>query len=198
MIELTKKIFLFRYRTIRLFLVNEMSFLSFTNIQDPLHAAQLCLKEWGERDIPIQPRVIAKVIGVHIEPAPLNHLLARFIPANHAKNASSKHPTIFIESSLSETQERFVIAHALGHHCLNHGFMEDTNESHRRSVQDPKQQKANHFALHLLLPEHEVQRVLEHKIASSIEGFTRLFGVSEAALMSQFHNLGYFERLTKK
>lgn len=170
--------------------MNKKSYPSFSEVSNPVEAAQICLKTWGEKDIPIQPIVLAHAVGVEVKMSNLDEdILATYTPAEGKKAAC-----ILYTSGVNEIRERFAIAHALGHHCLNHGIMQDTMDSYKKTNLDPRHQASNTFALSLLLPESEIQRAIEHRIASTMEGLTRLFGVSETALMLQLSALGFFNK----
>lgn len=180
------------------FFMSTSSYHPIADIQDPTQAAEHCLKNFGERDIPIQPVAMAIKMGVMIEHGELGDKTATYHPGSPAtggKNATPAKPTkIVVNTGMPDFRERFAIAHALAHHCLGHGPMTDSRESYHRSNTDQRQLNANLFALSLLLPESEIQRVIEHKIASTMEGLTRLFGVSEAALITQLSHLGFINR----
>jgi hypothetical protein len=157
--------------------------------KDPEDAAEEVLQQHGERDIPTPLFEIAKKIGVILEAGDLGGLTATYTPAPGKGKAR-----VVYSSTLTEIRERFAIAHALAHHVLDHGPMEDNLAAYQRSNPDARQNAANAFALSLLLPESEIRRTIEHRIASSAEGIARLFGVSEPALITQLTRLGFINR----
>jgi hypothetical protein len=156
---------------------------------DPEEAAENILGQHGERDIPTPLLDIARRLDVVVESGDIGGLTARYTPA-HGKSPAR----VVFASGLNEIRERFAIAHALAHHVLDHGPMEDTQAAYGRSNPDHRHHAANTFALSLLLPESEIRRTIEHRIASSAEGIARLFGVSEPALITQLTRLGFINR----
>lgn len=88
---------------------------------------------------------------------------------------------IFYKQTDSVHRKRFTIAHELAHCCLNgdaiaNGYIEYRDSFFSKT--DPIEIEANTFAGALLIPEHQLKKILKRLVIPSLGGLADIFNVS--------------------
>lgn len=103
------------------------------------------------------PKKLAKYLDINLIYADLNNTLGMY---RYVK----KNKFIFINNNLSETEEKFVLAHELGHailHTKNNCFYLKHNTYMKVSNFETE---ANEFAAELLLSENDLKEVIDMQL----------------------------------
>lgn len=90
-------------------------------------------------------------------------------------------PVIYLHSDQSETTRAFTLAHELGHFILHKNsdqFRIDLFDY--VTEQEPKESEANYFAASLLMPEEELNKLLN--LTTNLDKIAKYFGVSAPAV----------------
>lgn len=123
-------------------------------------ADQLRRAHWDQFSLPLSAQRLAEGAGVSVrarggadEPTyPYRGRLLRL----------DGRPVIEVSLALDPLQRRLVLAHALGHHLLDHGEVPPELAAHfTTACPSVIEQEANHFALDLLLPGPALRRVMD-------------------------------------
>lgn len=158
----------------------------------PINAARHLLNAMVERDgelkLPVDPRIIAKNIGVRILPDA--NLDADNISGELVFDAGV--PAIKYNPNDSVTRQRFTIAHELGHFVLKHGHsFRDNKQNFSLYNFDEKEVAANKFAAELLMPARAVSILINKRNIKDAGKLCQIFDVSVAALRVRLKNLGF-------
>ena len=103
---------------------------------------------------------------------------------------------IFYDANLSSYQQRFVVAHELGHLAEGHlsdarVLFRDRSESFARDNYDAYEFEANQYAAHLLMPKDKIDFMLYKMGITSISKMAQILRVSETAMTYRLRDLGY-------
>lgn len=136
--------------------------------------AKRILDEFGFSVPPINPVTIARELGVRVS----------FVSMPKHPNVSgfydAEDDAIYIAKGEYPKRQTFTIAHELGHRLLHREWAAGNDyrvmlRDQSLMVMDDKEQEANAFAAHLLVPR---QMLDEYRHVASIEELSRLFVVS--------------------
>ena len=103
------------------------------------------------------PFRIAEAMGFDIVRLPLKGIRGFYQYMKRCK-------LIYIDSSLSEPDARFVCAHELGHAFLHQGSNRIFMDTHTHFVSSRYETQANRFAIDLLFDDADLRDFLEHPI----------------------------------
>lgn len=143
-------------------------------------AAELLRRFWDGKSLPLLPERMAAGLGVPLiarggpsEPdyAPLGRFVER------------PDGGVAIEVNVGQDLEaqRFIVAHILGHHVLQHrGVPPETLDTVRADQRDRQEDEASYFALELLMPERVFMRAMQVGYDST-KKLSRLFEVPAVA-----------------
>lgn len=99
---------------------------------------------------------------------------------------------LLVNSDDPASRQKFTIAHELGHWLLHKDYFLDHEDEYpvllrqqKPDTSDPREQEANHFAAHLLVPTHLLMPV--KSVPSEI--LARVFGVSALMMGIRLKNL---------
>jgi Zn-dependent peptidase ImmA (M78 family) len=146
---------------------------------------QVLARHW-DGGLPVQPKVIAKVLGVHVLVEELGPEVAGIAETVQGR------PRIHVNRFDHKLRQRFTIAHELGHFVDSRDrdfeFVEYRALRARQGV-DQHEVFANSFAAELLMPATAIRKLLEE---SDIEErqMAREFEVSRAAMANRLSSLG--------
>jgi Zn-dependent peptidase ImmA (M78 family) len=153
-------------------------------------AARILAQYWGDpKNIPIDPVVIARKLGIEVLNATLD---ANVFGALVKRSGDS--PKILLNIADSPNRKRFSCAHEIGHYVKRRDSDPDTYEYvDLRDVLsstglNPDEIYANSFGACLLMPESEVRRLWNEGL-SPIQMTVR-FDVSREAMDYRLKNLG--------
>lgn len=153
-----------------------------TDSVSPAVAAQSMLSQhWDER-LPVDPRFLARQVGLVTRATPHSRYSGWFDPDQ-----------CLIEYNGNEApvRQRFTIAHELGHYALQHGPRpRDTAESFSSRNSDPLERAANQFAAELLMPADAVRQIVNSGRFATLDDIAKVFKVSKVAMSYRMTNLG--------
>lgn len=154
------------------------------SIKKAKDAAQQILDQRWNRILPVDPIVIARVLGVAtmIITDPNTIYSGAYDPAHPHNNGK---PAILVNPKEPVYRQRFTLAHELGHHVL-HGDQRFRDPLHQVPGTDLKEMEANAFAANLLMPESLVRHHFERG-----DDVVAMFGVSPSAMKYRLRDLGY-------
>lgn len=134
---------------------------------------------WEDRGFPVDPFEIAAKLGIHVEFAPLENGISGMILVEEGKT-----PQILIEVTDSPSRQRFTCAHEIGHFVERTDRIDAPREfafvDRRGAEYDAHEYYADEFAGNLLMPEAEVQRLVDDQQHPLV--MARHFGVSNPAM----------------
>jgi Zn-dependent peptidase ImmA (M78 family) len=139
-----------------------------------VQAAKRILEEFGFSAPPINPVIIARDLGVNVSfvGLPEHQTVSGFYDA--ADDA------IYVNKDEYPKRQTFTIAHELGHRVLHREWA--ASNEYRVLLRDPslmvideKEQEANAFAAHLLVP---AGMLAKYRDIASVEELSKLFVVS--------------------
>jgi Zn-dependent peptidase ImmA (M78 family) len=149
--------------------------------------AQKLLESLGYTKPPVDPLEIADALNVPVK-------FVNF--ADEYKNVSGlyyyKDNTIYVNKSEHPNRQTFTIAHELGHKILHEEWIKSENyqvllrEQLITPSKDPKEQEANCFAAHLLVPK---EMLIMYKDIASIDELATLFMVSKPVIRNRLNML---------
>ncbi len=148
--------------------------------------AQEILTHYWDGELPIDPIVIAKRMGITVNP----------ISSEYSGKAYQENNQAIIEYDTREfpLRQRFTIAHELGHIVLGHtenGHQyRDEASKFNFNISIPEETQANKFAAELLAPEIAIKHFVFKEKISSITKLAELFSVSTVAMKYRLTNLG--------
>lgn len=154
--------------------------------------AEEFLQRYWDQSIPVNPAVIARAVGVSVEPLP-NHVADAF-SGEYDPNGSTG-PVIRYNPNHAATRQRFTLAHELGHHAHGHGLSYRDDKPSHFSVQgaDWAEMMANKFAADLLMPKYILDYLIRHEAGHTLATLAARFGVSETAMYWRMKTLGMLE-----
>ena len=144
---------------------------------DPIYAAGITLRRYWDLDLPVDPVIIAKKMGI------LVYYSDDLDESSGFYDAESK--AILIAEHKNKTRQRFSIAHELGHIVLGH----ITSAQSRQHYSVPNEQAANRFAATLLMPDLAVSTLVEQR-GLGFDELCHTFDVSERAMGIRLMELG--------
>lgn len=148
-----------------------------------LNSEQVLSKHWNNR-IPVDPIFIAKSMGASV-------YSSRSIDYCGELLVQENTPTILYKSSDNSRQDRFIIAHELGHFVLCHkNTHKDMISSFEIDNLDTDEQDANRFAIEVLTPESCIRFAIHKAGLTSVEKLCDYFDVFGAAMRVRLQSLG--------
>ncbi|MGW1713858.1 ImmA/IrrE family metallo-endopeptidase [Streptomyces sp. NPDC002156] len=159
-------------------------------------AAKALLAQFEIDEAPIDPRLIAKKLGVLVVPQDMPDDVSGMLMRRGDEQV------IGVNQKHHENRQRFTVAHELGHLKLHRGrpliLDTDTRVNFRDTVSsmatDREEMEANRFAAALLAPEAMVRRAAreaEFRTAKQlVHLMARYFDLSEMAMNYRLINLG--------
>lgn len=149
-------------------------------------ATQVLNDHWSG-ELPVNPVALANSLGVAVVCDPALPSVCRI---------EMRKASVWVSLNAAEPapRQRFALAHALGHLCAGDMAAQahhvDTAASYNRDVGDLREQRANAFALELLMPERVLRYSIETRRASSVQELARIFQVAEVAVRQRLKDLG--------
>lgn len=149
------------------------------------------------KTIPVEIEPLFKHYGLQLVKKDLDSEISGMLVLNGGQKF------IVINQNQSPQRQRFTAMHELGHFILhkkdNDYFLDTTIEWRRENPEglNRKQEiQANEFAANLLMPEKEIQRIVEEKNYNyfddvEIAKMAKLFKVSKPAMKIRLVSLGY-------
>jgi Zn-dependent peptidase ImmA (M78 family) len=159
--------------------------------------ARAVLAETHSDTLPIPVHAIAEKLGAKIQFEPMPDEISGLLYRDEDET-----PIVGVNSSHSNTRQRFTIAHEIGHLRLHASetFIDGIIKRDQRSERavDPKEIQANGFAAELLMPAHmvlaEVRRLIDEKgpqeARTLAPKLAARFDVSPSAMEFRLANLG--------
>jgi Zn-dependent peptidase ImmA (M78 family) len=149
--------------------------------------AQQMLKMANAKEPPVDPKVIAELLGFTVLEYPLPYTTSGLTFIEEGVKV------IGVNSQHAPTRQRFSIAHELGHYLSGHEAYDSggTHVDDRPSYLDPQHRQeieANEFAAELLMPTAWLKRdVAELGVDGAM--LAKRYGVSEQAMWIQLLDL---------
>lgn len=146
----------------------------------------------GHLTVPVDPEKIAEQFGLEVVRAPLENNVGGFILK---KNVGAIR--IYVNSNDSQEEQRFTLAHEIGHYWLHRdddgefGYVEYRDELSTRGT-DPVERWANSFAAELIMPASYIRMAWAR--GDSLDSIQEMLGVSDAAFGHRLVNLGLIGR----
>lgn len=148
--------------------------------------AESVLKKYWDGELPVDPRRLAQLMFVRVEPDPdlvMAGLSGMFC-------YEGEFPTIRYSPSEPEVRQRFTIAHELGHFVLGHdGVLRDPTKNFSATNYDPREVAANRFAAEVLMPQAAIEAAVRSE--KDIRKLAEKFNVSEVAMKFRLKQLGW-------
>lgn len=146
-----------------------------------MDAAYVLNKYWDSR-IPVNPFIIAQRMGLRVLP----------LTGSMHGRCESDSRIIAYNVSLSETAQRFTVAHEFGHYVTGHGldYVDNDKRNFSTTCDDPAERVANFFAVELLIPKIVVEYIYSKEKVITIESLATRFKVSEVAMKYRLQWLG--------
>jgi Zn-dependent peptidase ImmA (M78 family) len=152
------------------------------DIKKAKNEALALLKEFGYTSPPINPIEIANKLGVQVYFVDIPPQDDKVISGFYEPEENA----IFINQQEVACRQTFTIAHELGHSQLHRAWAQsaDYQVLYREQInniqsKNPKEQEANAFAAHLLVPKFILDR---YSSIASIQELATLFAVSPAVV----------------
>lgn len=148
-------------------------------------AAKILEKFWNIRQIPVDPFSISTKAGLSV-----SHHMSY---SQEDKHTHFIHGHDDIRSQIdyplcgNHFKERFMVAHALAHHLLEHEDHDDTQECYTHALCGSQCHEANELALALLVPARTVR--LSMKYVNSVEELGALYQVSKDMIVRRLEQL---------
>ena len=149
----------------------------------PETTARTILRNHWDKDLPVDPIVIAKKMGftVYLDSG-LSSLGQFFIDQTGQRS-------IRLRPAELASRQRFAVAHELGHSCLDHGPQKETDNSvYSLYNLHPVDRAANHFALALIMPHSAMEHYSCQGIA--LKNLSKKFNVTTQAMEFRLGQLG--------
>jgi Zn-dependent peptidase ImmA (M78 family) len=152
-----------------------------------------CGEEHGLEDYEINPKAIAKHLGIKVIP----HKFSEDISGVFFRKDGNLY--LGVNSKHNKHRQRFTIAHEIGHFILHshetlHYDVEKDEDKRflfrADSISSLDETEANHFSAELLMPENLVRGLIEGG-SNSIHELADKFNVSPEAMRYRLINLGY-------
>lgn len=144
-------------------------------------------KYWNTTTIPVDPVRIATQMKIKVIADPQLKDSGSYTPAIGDNPAE-----ISYNSSESLLSQRFTVAHEIGHHVMQHGASpREISENFMIFPKSPKEQSANIFAFHLLMPSDAIRAVISICQLRTVEKLAKAFCVSRIAMIIRLKEIGY-------
>lgn len=143
-------------------------------------AAQVLRRHWHPHCLPVQPQTLAPCYGMRVRALKCQASLRDRILGRVVRDEDQ----LFIEvaCTLTHAMQRFVIAHMLGHHLLDHADVRPEMISHfQTDAESALDHEANYFAMNLLVPMPLIIRMLNVGI-DTVEEMAKDFQVPLGAI----------------
>lgn len=148
--------------------------------------ANIVLQRYWDHMLPVDLNAIAKKMSVD---------LANTTEGVGGLKIEHEKITLFFNDQEPAVRQRFVVAHMLGRHALDLGSIENVGaEAFQLTTEDANFQAANDFALGLLLPEKELQKVVESGQFNNVQEISEIFGASTVAVCERIKQLKFFQK----
>jgi len=151
------------------------------------------LSKYGYEKPPVDVKKIAKDEGIKVGSAPLPERLAGFI---HRRVDEST--VIVVKEGLGAYDQRWVIAHELGHYFLHGGEYHITpNKFLKRQTENSfsglnlEEVEANQFADELLMPENMIHDLVMARENIEVGRLANIFDVNQERMAIRLGALGY-------
>lgn len=157
--------------------------------------AQSVLQRHWDRTIPVQPEQIIQSIrnnstipDLTVEKKPLEH----HINGKITYDTQQQSYIISINENIPLYQQRFTLAHELGHYILAHGekYDKDVVLYHHEQHLDADEIEANAFSAELLMPKAVLRHLIFDENINQIEILAKKLWVSEPMMMTRLQHLG--------
>lgn len=153
-------------------------------IMEALKAAEVLKKHWDQL-VPVNPIKMANALGVNVYYNDTIEHMGEFFYKN------SK-PSIVYKPSGDIITDRFVIAHELGHFCMEHGpAHKDSSANFLSSTDNIIEASANNFAKFLLIPPKKLDVAVKISPIDTVKGLANAFGVSENLMIQRLREARY-------
>lgn len=154
---------------------------------DPAQAASELLDESWDGVLPVDPVVLAQLLGIRV----LNARLKEDVSGALVKRRGTD-PSILLNKEDSKNRKRFTCAHELGHFIRRSDEPEqyeyvDYRDQLSSSGTDEEEKFANSFAANLLMPEALVREFHDEGLPAF--RMAKRFGVSQEAMHFRLENL---------
>ena len=149
------------------------------------HIVEHYLEKYWDHILPIDPIVIAH--GLEITVFKCQNLAPRSTQFEFNQQK-------YIEFNANDdlVRQRFAIAHALGHHALNHKDKHfDIPENFSLNTRDNEEILANQFAVELFMPKNIVHHLIMNLKITDFDQLKMKLGVSGSALDNRLRKLGW-------
>ena len=100
---------------------------------------------------------------------------------------------VFASAKCSEEEQRFIIAHELGHCCLHSATLKNNKVEYlkKSNYEDPKHEnEADLFAMELLIPEDNLRTVYNSLTFKSLSVLSKIFCVTADKMRNRLDALG--------
>ena len=150
-------------------------------------AALRLLHDHWAGNIPVEPKWIARSLGIEVAGADLDSRISGLIEYREGR------ARIHLNRGDHEVRQRFTLAHEIGHFVRN-GESDFEYVDYRAGMAskgtDPDEVFANAFAAALLMPQTAVQELAEHGVSE--KQMARELGVSTTAMVTRLKTLGWY------
>lgn len=179
-----------------------MSLYLHTKIKNAKKEAMALLCNLEIDNVPINLKSVAKKLNLQIEKI---HFSNEQISGVLKINTNAGVPVIAVNTSQSETRQRFTIAHEIGHYILhniqdlhvdsNRVYFRNERSSHASNIEEIQ---ANQFAAELLMPTHlliddlaKISNLSEENLIEYSEKLSKKYKVSSQSMLIKIsHILG--------
>lgn len=89
--------------------------------------------------------------------------------------------SVFVSSKCSEEEQRFIMAHELGHCCLHSATLKNNKVEYSKKsnfVANKHEDEADLFAMELLIPEDSLRTVYKNLLVKSLSVLSKVFCVT--------------------
>lgn len=157
--------------------------------QQAAQDAQSTLRVWSNREPPVDPIAIARMLGLEVMVANLPSEVSGALIKELEKN-----PVVFLNRADSLNRQRFTCAHEIGHYVyrmnnnsISYEFIDFRGTLASAGI-DPEEIYANSFAAELLMPEDHVRNLVADRVPRAV--MAAMMQVSDDALRFRMMNLG--------
>lgn len=144
---------------------------------------------------PVDLDYVCKKLGLIVRHEEIEDSVSGMIACHQDKGI------IAVNKNHVETRQRFTIAHEIGHFRLHSSSFIDkhyrrSDENDRLSLSSPEEVQANYFAASLLMPQSEIERLLDEWdiwqfYDDELEALAKYFNVSIVAMTVRLKSLGH-------
>jgi len=148
------------------------------------------LERYWHGTVPVDPAGIARAMGIIVRgenPAVMPSKLGN--DSGYYEKMEGNSPLILFNTMDNAVRQRYAIAHALGHHVLDHGqVFKDNPQSFNVYNFSNEEIEANAFAAALLMPRRYVEIIVDR--VTDVVRLAETFGVSQVAMAYRSKQLG--------